>query len=528
MTMIGKIGAASALAIASMVLGSSPAAAQTQLRHVPAPADPAAAASWRTLTERDLDALREVIRHNYIYAYYPGGPAWTALEQRTYDRAREDAVLVKSQGGYRAVIERFIGGFDDAHFSAYFRTLPTFARWPGFSVRYRGGRYLVAASTLPEVKPGDELVQCDGRDLNSWVDGLVGYYGGVRGRETTRASLAAQLMVDLDNPLVKRPQACRIGARDVTLRWSETAIGPNQPLPYPPERTATSVPTVQDMSASITAFGDKGAWVRMGTMIPTGDSQVGQFEKLIADAPSLRDKDVVVIDVRGNAGGIYNWFMAFLRGLYGPAYADYYARARLEIASVSVASPPPPGAAPGSGANPGIAGFDMSRIPADPPMDVKTGTPQTRPLAGGLSLVTTAAPAAFTKFPARPPQSLAHGKVYLLTDYGCGSACISFVDEMMRFPGVTLIGAETHLDRRSGGWPLGYELPSGLTVVRMGRMTREGRRRGENEAWVPAEANRFRGDITDTEAVKRWIREEILPRDAKGGKPAAAVLKGPE
>lgn len=531
----GKWGSASCmLAIAGSLLAAAPAAAQ-QLRHVAAPASPAAAASWRTLTEQDLEALLGIIRQNYIYASYPGGPEWDALVKRVYDRARQDATQVNSLGGYRAVIERFVGGFDDAHFSAYFRALPNFAQWPGFSVKYQGGRYVVAASTLPNVKRGDELTQCDGRDLNSWVDGLADYYGGVRGRETTRASLATQFMVNLDNPLVKRPQVCRIGGQDVTLRWLETALGASSPMPLPPERTATSVPTIQDPSINISSFGDRGAWVRIGTMIPTGETQVGQFEKLIVDAPTLREKDVVVIDVRGNAGGIYNWFMAFLRAAYGAEYADYYARARLEIASVSVSPTPPPapaGRAPSAGpeANSGIVGFDPSRIPPDAPMDVKTGAPKIEDLPGGLRLTTTRAPIEVTKFPAKAPSTPMRAKVYLLTDYGCGSACISFVDEMMRFPGVTLIGAETHLDRRSGGWPLGYELPSGLTVVRMGRMTREGRRRGENEAWVPAEAYRFRGDIADTAAVKSWIRDEILPRDAKAGKASAgrAILKGPE
>lgn len=101
---------------------------------------------------------------------------------------------------------------------------------------------------------------------------------------------------------------------------------------------------------------------------------------------------------------------------------------------------------------------------------------------------------------------------------------------MMSFPGVTLIGAETHLDRRAGDWPMGYELPSCLAVVRMGRMVREGRHRGENEAWVPARANCFHGDIADTEAVGQWILTRILPRDLAREEPwvQEAVLKGPE
>lgn len=81
----------------------------------------------------------------------------------------------------------------------------------------------------------------------------------------------------------------------------------------------------------------------------------------------------------------------------------------------------------------------------------------------------------------------------------------------MRFPCVVQVGGETHVDRRSGGWPEKFELPSKLAFVRMGRMVREGRRRGENEPWVPT--HRFPGDIADTAAVRRWILEEVIPRD---------------
>lgn len=244
-------------------------------------------------------------------------------------------------------------------------------------------------------------------------------------------------------------------------------------------------------------------------MFPTTENTASQFHALFEDAPALRDKDFVVIDVRGNGGGIYNWFMAFLRALYGQEYADYYARARLEIApvvlSISASGRDDPGFS---------AEQNAIEIPPDPPMDaLSTAKPEIRRFEDGRRLTKVPAPVTFLpELPANPPENLVKGKVFLLTDYGCGSACISsFVDEMMRFPGVTQIGAETHVDRRSGGWPEGFELPSGLATIRMGRMVREGRKWGENEAWKPS--IRFDGNIADTEAVKRWILDEVVPRN---------------
>lgn len=470
----------------------------------PAAGQPAteSAGLWRQLFERDLDHLERLIPTHYIYAVHPGGREWNALFRRSLDQARREAALVRDFASYRAVLQHFVVSFQDAHFSAYFNVASRRARWPRFTVRYQGGSYVVAHSALPTVREGAAVIACDGHPLHDWVDRLAEYLGGPPRLETTRASIARQLFVDSGNPLHAVPRTCRIGDSNISLEWvSAPGTGPGAVTE--PERTSHSAPTLTDASASISRFGADGAWVRIGTMIPSTPEQAAQFRQVIEGASALRDKRIVVIDVRGNSGGTYNWFMAFLRGLYGQPYADHHARARLEIANVIMNLP---AQTPEAGVPGGAAAIES---PADPPMDAMTPL-RVRELAGGGTMVFMRPPAdALPLSPASPPNPV-RAKVYLLTDYGCASACISFVDEMMRFPGVVQIGGETHIDRRSGGWPERFELPSGLAFVRMGRMVREGRRRGENETWVPT--HRFAGDIADTEAVQRWIRDEVIPR----------------
>lgn len=506
----------------ALLAATQPARAQ-QLPQQPKPDSPLAAAGWRSLTEADLTYLASLIKRDYIYAVYPGGADFDAQLERSLADARKETALVKDYGGYRAVLQHFIVSFGDAHFSAYFAFPSPSARWPGFTIRYRAGAYVVDKSTTPEVRPGETVESCDGRDLSHWTDELAKYFGGPAGRETTRAAVAQQFLVDRGNPLYKAPQTCRVAGRDVTLAWrpaSSAEVG-QEPL-----RTSSSATTIDDGALSVSDLGAHGAWVRIGTMLAWSPETAAAYQALVDKAPSLRDKDVIVIDVRGNAGGAYNWFMAFLRGLYGQPYADYYARARLEISDVSLLpageKPDPMGGAP--------AEARSLPMPPDPPYDSQKAKPVKTMLPGGGQLSIAPAPIKGLKFPAKPPADPVRARVYLLTDYGCGSACISFVDEMMRFPGVTLVGAETHVDRRSGGYPVGFELPSGLAVVRMGRMVREGRARGENEAWVPAPQYRFQGDIRDTEAVKRWILETVVPADKASRAPwrQTATLKGPE
>ena len=509
----------SALAAAALLaMAAQPAVAQ--LAQQPAPDNPQAAAAWRSLLDADLTDLREVVQRNYIYAVYPGGSAWNDRLDRALARARRETAQVKDFGGYRAVLQHFIVSFGDAHFSAYFTVASRQTRWPGFSLTYRAGRYVVAASQVADARPGDQVSACDGRSLDAWMDGLAEFYGGPKGRETTRAAIADQFLLDRGNPLVTLPRICRVGQRDVALTWRPA------PLMADPMRTSGAPVTLADHGLAISDFGRNGAWVRIGTMGPETQAQAGQFRALIAAAPTLRDKDVIVIDVRGNPGGPYDWFMAFLRGLYGQPYADHYARARLEIANV-IYTPPDAG---GTG-DAGFAGeAGAIKAPPDPPLVAALARPRVTTLPNGGRLAFLEPPVKSIAYPATPPADPVRARVYVLADYACASACIAFADEMMRFPGVTLIGTETHVDMRSGGWPGGFELPSGLAVVRMGRMVREGRARGDNEAWAPGPENRFPGDIADTAAVKSWILGVILPRDAAPGATwrQTASLKGPD
>jgi hypothetical protein len=507
---------------ALMVCGC--ATAYAQLAQMDAPTNPQAKAAWSSLAEADLTYLDGIVRENYIYSVYPAVGSLDARLKSAMDEAKRELSLVKDYGSYRAVVQHYIASFEDAHFSGYFTVTSTQARWPAFTVKYAGGRYLIAKSSIPEIHAGDEVESCDGRGLNTWMDMLAPFFsGGPPGRETTRAGIAPQFMIDRGNPLYVLPRNCRIAGQQVALTWQ---LGPEGEVGHEPSRTTLSAPTLTDGSVDIRNVGNNDAWVRIGAMKDPSDNG-DDFKAIIAAAPSLRSKDAVILDVRGNGGGVYNYFMAFLRALYGQPYADYYARARLEISNVIMTPPGPPNAA-----SQGFVGgmSSISSMPPDPPLDKAEASAVTRKLSNGGQLSIWPAPVKSIAYPSKPPLNPVKARVYVLADYGCGSACIAFVDEMMRFPQVTLIGAETHVDRRSGGWPGGFELPSGLVVMRMGRMVREGRARGDNEAWVPAPENRFPGDIADTSEVEKWVLDTIIPRDSIPGTQwhQTATLKGAE
>lgn len=440
---------------------------------------------WRAMLDEDLTFAAKTLDAEYIYARYPGGPEWSALLDRAVSEARADEDKVAGPEGYEAVLRRFAGRFEDPHLRATFKFAPSAWDWPRFLGQYQGGRYVVVKSETPAVAQGAEITACDGAPILAVADQAASTEGFIPGLESTKASMARVLFLDAKSPLRKRFTACRIGGQDVTLAWTQIT----------PDRLAViSAPfsQIRDHEVGWTPFGNNGAWVRLGVFAPDLEA-ARAYHTLMDEAPQLRDKSVIVFDVRGNGGGPYDWFMGVIRALYGPEVAAHYAQARTEITPVFV-HPITYGTAD-----------RKSRVdPLDTPPDTEleatyTGSKEITSPGGAkvYQLVRVPRP---TGGPA--PANPVHARVYVLTDYGCASACIGFVDEMLRIPGVKQIGTDTYVDRRSGS-PAVFPFPSGSGSISAPMMTRDGRRRGENEPRVPS--IRFDGNIDDTAAVRRWV-----------------------
>jgi len=463
---------------------------------------------WRQMLTQDLAFAHQTIVERYIYARTPGGPAFDRLLAEADRAAAADAEKVHDLEGYQAVMARYVGGFADAHLRARLNLEPARVAWPRFLVRYRSGQYVVVDSATPAVRAGAVISACDGKPIAEVVSDVAPELGrgagAERGLETTRDAIAHVLFVDARNPLYRRPATCRIEGKEVALNW--TPIGADQ-------LAVRNAPhdLMRDPVTAVSSFGRNGARVRMATFGPGTLEEAQQFHAIIDAAPSLRDKDIVVLDVRGNPGGSYNWFTGFLEAFYGPAYADHYATARLKIRPVFV---DPPGGSlagrPGAAAPARRERADPFNTPPDRAMDGLLLGFEARPAAHGTTVYAakmgSLPPAALAPEPPSPVKA----RVYVLTDYACASACIAFVDEMKRFPGVLQVGRETAVDSLTGT-PINYALPSGNGELTVPSLVRENRERGDNVPQRPDIA--YDGDIADTAAVLAWI--QTLPARAK-------------
>ena len=454
--------------------------------------------AWKDMAQSDLDFAARELRTLYISAVFPDPQAFERRIASSYALAKQEAAQVRDFGGYRAALSRFVSSVHDEHVSISFRLAPTMYAWPGFMAAYQGRRFLTTASEGGAIADGQEITACDNLAMAEWSRRMAAYEGGFPGLEKTSDTTARALFVDRGNPFLKRPEHCTIGGRQVALSWR-----PISTVDYANKLRAQ--PTTRSREATVTPFGGNGAWVRMGYFYPNNKQEAEAFHRLIADAPGLRQKDVIVMDVRGNGGGSYHWPMGFLRGLYGQPYTDYFARARLAIVPVSRAHQRVVDLFGQYGAQ-----ADEFKAPADI-------AAQWDPKDAGLKRATASGAAYFRPSGAMPkppdgpaPANPVKARVYVLTDFACASVCISFLDEIKRIPGVVQIGLESGVDSRTGT-PMEIDLPSGNGQLTLAVMTRDGRERGDNVPHRPA--HEFQGDIRDTAAVRHWILHDVLGRD---------------
>ena len=456
---------------------------------------PAALHPWAAMARTDAEFIAGWIERQSISVVYPANSdfnAKLASARRTFDA---ESARVDSYAGYRHVLNHFVGSLQDLHLGIRHTLTPSTYQWPGFMAAYRGGRYLVASSQAIDLN-GQEITHCDGQPMDELVRRVATYEQLIVGLESTRARAAPMVFRDGGSPFVPRPRSCRIGGRDVALDWQPVAAS----------RFAAEMFKViafTDRVTAVTPFAADGAWVRMGIFDMQTQAEGKAFRQLMADAPALRDKSVIVLDVRGNGGGPYEWFMGFLRALYGKDYPDYHARSRLEISHVYRTTPEISQFFGGAEA---ARTGDLVRPDDGTPFDpgyVK----YRRALDAGKAVFVTPPNARGIPKPGSAPANPVKARVFVLTDYNCASACIVFVDELKRFPGVEQIGVETSVDSRTGT-SFGAPLPSKNGVIEVPVVTRDGRERGDN---VPHRPHRiFSGDIFDTEAVKAWVRDEVL------------------
>lgn len=467
-----------------------------------APTAQGAPIDWSDTLLKDLDAADAAMRGSHPGAVDLRNPGFVPQLEAASALARARAGNVESFAGYWWAMKGYAASFNDGHVSlnalAGAPDLPT--QWPGFLTGFDGDAQVVMTVDGGPGHPplGARLLSCDGIDAQTLAARRVGDFSGRWNLQASRIQGGGEVLLEQGNPFVPTLRNCvfRVNDREQAhaLRWT-----PLDPAALK-ERLADTRRSFRPANGWHTMPGG-GYWITTSSF--NADPTAANFKELtrmlqqltpVADA--LRQAPLIVLDVRGNSGGASHWSIELARLIWGREAVD----AVRDDSWVEWRASEPNIAQ--------LRGFleKLKQAPdASPALlhmleSVTEGMAQAREQGQPLWREPANDPAAavLQVEQAGPGHT---GRVVVVADASCGSACLDALDLWKRL-GAMQVGVETsadslYMDVRP------ERLPSGLARISVPMKVFRGRVRGSNEPHVPD--RRYDGDMRDTAALEAWI-----------------------
>ncbi|MFC7380530.1 peptidase S41 [Brevundimonas sp. GCM10030266] len=470
---------------------------------------------WSVTLARDAKAVHDIIAENHPGMHDTLNPGFRAKVDNGLAVALHRAETTTDAGGWWWALRSYVASFDDGHMQVGMTDgsygFP--ARWPGFLTIYRGADQVVADRLTddPSTPPlGARLIDCDGVAADRLAETRIGEFRGRWFLESQRAQLGDWLFLNGSNPWIAEMGECRFErngqTRSYALNWRsiETADLSARRRRLSPRASS---------EFGLKTMDDGGLWLSM----PSFDSEPGSdayvaLTNLLAEAQTkqdvLRKAPWVVLDLRGNGGGSSHWSDHLATLLWGSDWrrthdlpssdaVDWRASDDNIAEIVSFIDQLKAGGGDAdliTWGDKAITGMRAAKAAGQDYWREDDGAPTATPEA----------PAHTAPAPVNPMQ----GRVFVLTDSGCGSACLDAVD-IWKAAGAVQIGRETaadtvYMEVRNAA------LPSGLAGIGVPMKVYRGRARGNNEPQRPA--HEFDGAMNDTAALQAWIQTLIPPR----------------
>lgn len=472
------------------------------LAGVAAPGSHTSTIDWPDTLLKDLDAADAAMRGSHPGAVDLRNPGFGAQLDEALALAHSRAERISSYPGYWWAMKGYAASFNDGHVSlnalADAPDLPT--QWPGFLTGFDGDVQVVMTVDGGPGRPplGARLLSCDGIDAQALAARRVGDFSGRWNLQASRIHGGGEVLLEQGNPFVPMLSSCvfRVNGREQrhTLRWAPLDPGSRK------ERLADTRRSFRPANGWHT-MPDGGYWITTSSFNADPTEQnfkelTALLEQLAPKAEALQQAPSVVLDVRGNSGGASQWSIELARLIWGRAAVDALPdRSWVEwrTSEANIAQ---------------LRSFlqKLEQAPdASPELrrmleSVTAGMTQARSRGEALWREPSEA-RADTASTAGLAAPLRKGRVVVVADASCGSACLDALDLWKRL-GAVQVGVETSAD--SLYMDVRPELlPSGLARISVPMKVFRGRVRGSNEPHVPD--RRYDGDMRDTAALEAWI-----------------------
>lgn len=457
---------------------------------------------WSATLIQDATGLRDIMIDSHPGTHDPLNPAFRPRLEEGLTVALERAKTTTDAGGWWWALRAYVASFEDGHVGISI-TQPNYGfatRWPGFLTVYRGADQVVADRDADAAAPplGARLIDCDGVAAEPLAEQRIGQFRGRWFLEAQRVLYGDWQFLSAHNPWISEMRQCRFEADGATqvyaLNWRAT----------PEDIYARRAKLAQTASTDfgLKHFDDGGFWISTPSFNGDPSGQIhAQLTALLADMrakqETLRLAPYVVLDLRGNGGGSSHWSQLMAQILWGDDWMAAHPEPEIEAVEWR--------ASDGNIAQ--MTEFrDQLRASNGLPEYIAWAetalTGMKAAQAAGQVYWRSANEEAPENAPTPSAPQLMAGRVYVLTDPRCGSACLDAVD-LWKTAGGIQIGRETsadtvYMDVRN---PV---LPSGLAQIAVPMKVYRGRARGNNEPQRPSYV--IEGDMTDDAALLASIR----------------------
>jgi hypothetical protein len=482
----------------------------TEAEPAPPPRTPE---EWQAIAQQNLDAMRDLlIAHTPIAL--PGGDAQQQAWLETgYNEALALIPRVRDDLGVLYVLRRYAIGFDDIHLTVHQDGPPTPTTWPGFLAARRGSDTVVhwrAADAPPGQPPVGAIIEsCDGQAIEALIE--AGLFRFWRSPGVSRGYLQATMRLFIDNGsgFFPPPQSCVMAwdgaTREVPLQWQPVDLqgGAISAALLAADGQTEAVWGITDPAPDVTWIGVPSFMDPYTMAFPPQLSQiVNQLER---QRTRYRRGGAIVVDLRGNGGGLVGGAHDLARGIFGPAAERRGGALFMRTLTVFRISP----------ANVDFLTDRMGEAEALRPMgedfpifswmfqgalrdgrdSLTIGPLQERPTEGLTR----------QRVGAIPPAAEDGARIFVLFNETCLSACLIFLDIAAFQPGVTLIGGVSGADGALT-FSRELELPEPGFWLSAPMVENRGAPRGAGEAYTPDIA--YPGVWADDD-VRAWVLDLI-------------------
>jgi Peptidase family S41 len=451
---------------------------------------------WAEIATADLEMIHRTLLNNHVGPVDLKNPRFVDWLDGGFHEALGRAQSARNFFDYKRALLSYINGFRDGHTNIVPAVDSTYYEWPGFLPGLSAdGAVRVGVSEQQGIDVGDTIVSCDGIPIEQLFATNVAPFYWNRDVSPARAlQMPRTFMIDAGDEKVRTRSCVFSSARDtrqVELQWRRV-----------PRARGIALRSAADgrVTPELGLHAVEGIWF---LSFPSFDYQSGAdvvrfravLDDIAAHADELRNASRVVIDVRGNTGGMSAWGESAAASLWGqpivqavraslPGDVDWRAsKANYDYVDKFVRD----------AQENGIPASNIAEM-----KEIKRLISQA--LSTGEDLAHEPSPVKPLGKPLRPTFP---ATVYFLTDGVCTSACLDFADVVLRLPNVIHIGRPTDADALYIDTNH-VELPSALGIFQYSMKVFRTRVRGNNQWYEPA--YRWPGGIMTDKAIAEWVK----------------------